>query len=35
MRKRVFELALGAVLLALSVPFEAQQQSKIPKIGWL
>ena len=35
MRKRVVELALGALLLALSVPAEAQQQSKIPKIGWL
>ena len=35
MRKRVVELALGAVLLALSVPVEAQQQAKIPKIGWL
>jgi len=35
MRKRVVELALGALLLVLSVPVEAQQQSKIPKIGWL
>ena len=35
MRKRVVELALGALLLVLSVPVEAQQQAKVPKIGWL
>ena len=33
--KKVFCLALNAMLLALSFPVEAQQQSKIPKIGWL
>ena len=35
MRKRVVDLALGALVLVLSVPVEAQQQAKIPKIGWL
>jgi putative tryptophan/tyrosine transport system substrate-binding protein len=35
MSKNVFRLALCAMLLALSFPLEAQQQSKIPKIGWL
>ena len=35
MRKRVVELALGALLLALSVPVEAQQSAKVPKVGWL
>ena len=35
MSKDVFRLALCAMLLALSFPLEAQQQSKIPKIGWL
>jgi putative tryptophan/tyrosine transport system substrate-binding protein len=35
MSKNVFRLALCAMLLALSFPLEAQQPSKIPKIGWL
>jgi putative ABC transport system substrate-binding protein len=35
MNKRVFYLALGAMLLALSVPVEAQQTTKIPRIGYL
>jgi putative tryptophan/tyrosine transport system substrate-binding protein len=28
-------LAVGAVLFALCLPAEAQQQAKVPKIGWL
>jgi putative tryptophan/tyrosine transport system substrate-binding protein len=35
MSNRIFCLALGALLLALSFPAEAQQQAKIPKIGYL
>ena len=35
MSKNVFRLALCTMLLALSFPLEAQQPSKIPKIGWL
>ena len=35
MSKKVFCLALGAVLLVLSFPAEAQQPSKVPKIGFL
>jgi len=35
MRKRVIELALGALFLVLSVPVEAQQPAKVSKIGWL
>ena len=35
MRKRVVELALGAVLLALSFPVEAQQAKKVPRIGYV
>lgn len=34
MKKKVFCLALGAVLLALSFPVEAQQ-TKVPRIGYL
>jgi putative ABC transport system substrate-binding protein len=35
MKKKILCLALGALLVALSLPVAAQQQSKIPKIGWL
>jgi putative ABC transport system substrate-binding protein len=35
MTKRVTSLALGAVLLALCFPVQAQQPKKIPKIGYL
>jgi putative tryptophan/tyrosine transport system substrate-binding protein len=34
-RKKILCLALCALLFALCVPAEAQQQGKIPKIGWL
>jgi len=35
MSKKVICLALGAVLLALSFPAEAQQSKKVPRIGYL
>jgi putative ABC transport system substrate-binding protein len=35
MNKRILRLALCGVLFALCFPADAQQQSKIPKIGWL
>ena len=35
MRKKVFCLALCALLLALSFPAEAQQPNKVPRIGYL
>jgi ABC-type uncharacterized transport system substrate-binding protein len=35
MSDKIFCLALGALLLALSLPAEAQQEAKVPKIGWL
>jgi len=35
MRKRFFDLALSALLLALSFPVEAQQPKKIARIGYL
>jgi putative tryptophan/tyrosine transport system substrate-binding protein len=35
MNKRILCLALCGVLFALCFPADAQQQSKIPKIGWL
>ena len=35
MRKRILCLGLGALLFALSFPAEAQQQAKVPKIGYL
>jgi len=35
MSRKVFRLALGAMLYALCVPAEAQQQAKVHKIGWL
>src|SRR4030095_16613825 len=35
MMKRIFALALGALLLPLSVPAHAQQPKKGPRIGYL
>ncbi|HZM85376.1 MAG TPA: ABC transporter substrate-binding protein [Blastocatellia bacterium] len=35
MMKRIFALALGALLLPLSVPAHAQQPRKVPRIGYL
>ena len=35
MSKKVIRLALGAMLLALSFPAEAQQPAKVPRIGFL
>ncbi|HET8563281.1 MAG TPA: ABC transporter substrate-binding protein [Candidatus Binatia bacterium] len=35
MRKKVFRLAIVALLLALSFPAHAQQPKKVPRIGWL
>jgi putative ABC transport system substrate-binding protein len=35
MNQKIFALALGALLFALCFPAEAQQQVKVPKIGWL
>jgi putative ABC transport system substrate-binding protein len=35
MKKRILWVAVGAVLLALNFPLEAQQQAKIPRIGVL
>jgi putative ABC transport system substrate-binding protein len=35
MQKRIFGLALGASLFGLSFPAEAQQPTKIPRIGFL
>jgi ABC-type uncharacterized transport system substrate-binding protein len=35
MTRKISGLALGALLLAFSLPVDAQQQGKIPKIGWL
>jgi len=35
MKKKVNWIALGAMLLALSVPAEAQQPAKVPRIGFL
>ena len=35
MSKKVLSLAIGAMLLALSFPVEAQQPTKIPRIGFL
>src|SRR5215475_8101730 len=33
--KRIFALALSALVLALSDPAQAQQQQKIPRVGYL
>jgi len=35
MNKKIFRLALSAFLLALSVPTDAQQAGKVPRIGFL
>jgi len=35
MNKKIIGLALGAVLLALSLPAEAQQPKSVPRIGYL
>ena len=35
MKKKITALTLNAMLMALCLSAEAQQQSKIPKIGWL
>ena len=35
MSNKIFCLALCALLFALSFSAEAQQQAKVPKIGWL
>jgi putative ABC transport system substrate-binding protein len=35
MRKKILGLALSAILFALCVPAQAQQPTKIPRIGWL
>ena len=35
MSKKIFSLALSAMLLALSFPAEAQQPKKVPRIGYL
>jgi len=35
MRKNILRLALGAMLLALSFPAEAQQPGKMPRIGYV
>ena len=35
MGKRIFLLALGAMLFALSSPADAQQVARIPRIGFL
>jgi len=35
MKSKFIGAALSAMLFALSIPVEAQQQAKVPKIGWL
>jgi ABC-type uncharacterized transport system substrate-binding protein len=35
MKKNIFDLALGAILLALCFPAQAQQPKKVPLIGYL
>ena len=35
MNKKIFCLAVGALLFALCVPAEAQQAGKVPRIGFL
>src|SRR5215510_10866158 len=35
MKKKITTLTLGAMLLALSLPAEAQQTKKVPRIGYL
>jgi putative ABC transport system substrate-binding protein len=35
MGKKLFSLALSAMLYALSIPAQAQQPTKIPRVGYL
>src|SRR6266508_4090851 len=35
MNEKIFVLALGTILLVLSLPAEAQQPVKVPRIGWV
>jgi putative ABC transport system substrate-binding protein len=35
MRRRIISVVLATILLATIFPAEAQQQAKVPKIGWL
>ncbi|MGH7783290.1 MAG: hypothetical protein ACREO5_05575, partial [Candidatus Binatia bacterium] len=35
MKKNIFDFALGAILLALCFPAQAQQAKKVPLIGYL
>ena len=35
MKKQIFALSFGAVLVALCLPADAQQPKKIPRIGFL
>jgi putative ABC transport system substrate-binding protein len=35
MKREITVLALGAMLFTLGLPVQAQQQTKVPKIGWL
>lgn len=35
MKKKITSFVVGAVLLALSFPAQAQQPAKVAKIGWL
>ena len=35
MRRKFYGLALSTLLIALSSPAEAQQQTKVHKFGWL
>jgi hypothetical protein len=35
MRKNLFHFALGAMLLAVCLPVEAQQRTKLPRMGLL
>ena len=35
MSQKIFSLALGALLFALCLPVDAQQQAKVARIGWL
>ena len=35
MRRRIISVVLATILLAAIFTAEAQQQAKVPKIGWL
>ena len=35
MSKKIFAFALGAIFLTLSFPSEAQQPTKVPRVGFL